>query len=73
MVTQIEYPEDCIAIRDALLTTGHVHWEVTLAEAQEFWEWRSCEWCAGWLVLEKPEAIRDWFVQWLEVKKIRNV
>ena len=45
---RVEFPEDCIKIRDAMERVGY---SVTLEQAEAFWKWRSELYSAGWLII----------------------
>ena len=64
---RIQYPDDCKLLQGMLL--DQASYELTLAECQEFWEWRSFQWSAQWLAVEEmgeEQSIREFFFEWLE-------
>lgn len=63
---RIDYPSDCRRIQDIVQRLRGVHLPIEVADA--FWEWRSDQWSASWLILESrhEEEIAEWFDKWVD-------
>lgn len=49
---RIYYVDDCIRLQRRILELGY---EASLAEVQDFWEWRSKQFEASWLMFQDKD------------------
>lgn len=71
MPTYIEYLDDCKRIQSAALSANV---ELTLAECQAFWEWRSKNAAAVWLSLPgDTNVLLNHLIDWLPPPIARRV
>jgi transposase-like protein len=72
---KVEYPEDCIKVRNILNEMGY---DVSLKEAEEIWQWFSSDREAGWLHVESydneqgRESLREVVEKYAEEHKIES-
>lgn len=58
-----EFEDDAKRIKETIKNRLNI--DISLGDASKFWEWRSEQYDAGWLVISSNEEIIAWFVAYV--------